>query len=124
MSIVYCGAPIHIYMQHLTPRQTLRSTYIYIALLCIRWGLVQDFKIKKEIPIEIKILSMIPKLRRISPQSFVLRKYKKFHQKSQLKILKEKFAVSQHTRFEVSQNKGQLPSDNYKIQMLGMCCSL
>ena len=56
----------------------LRCTYIYIyicdtlpldnpkihlhtALPYITWGLIQDLKIKKEIPIEIKILSVIPK---------------------------------------------------------------
>ena len=54
--------------------------HIHIALLYITWGLIQDLKIrrKKEIPIEIKIVSGVPKLRRISPQSFILRKYKNF----------------------------------------------
>ena len=28
MSIVYCGAPTHLHMQHLTPRQPLRSIHI------------------------------------------------------------------------------------------------
>ena len=34
-SVVYHNAPTYIYMQHLTPRQTLRSTYIHIALLYV-----------------------------------------------------------------------------------------
>ena len=37
----------------------------HTALLYITWGLIWDLKIKKEIPIEAKILSRIPKLRRI-----------------------------------------------------------
>ena len=32
-------------------------------MLYITWGLIQDLKIKKEIPVEIRITSRIPKLR-------------------------------------------------------------
>ena len=39
--------------------------HLHTALPYITWGLVWDLKIKKEIPIEVKILSGIPKLRRI-----------------------------------------------------------
>ena len=28
MSVVYCGAPIHLHLQHLTPRQPLRFTHL------------------------------------------------------------------------------------------------
>ena len=62
--------------------------HLHTALPYITWGLIQDLKNrkKKEIPVEIKILSGIPKLRRISLQSFALREYKNsHHQKSPLK---------------------------------------
>ena len=50
--------------------------HLHIALPYITWGLVQVLKIKKEIPIEIKILGEIPKIK--EKESFVLRKFKNF----------------------------------------------
>ena len=72
---------LHIYIYiYMTPYPwTNLKIHIHIALPYITWGLVWDLKNrKKEIPIEIKIVNRIPKLRRISPQSFVLRKYRNF----------------------------------------------
>ena len=69
--------------------------HLHTALLYITWGLLWDLKIKNEIPIEIKILSGIPKIR--EGGIIYIEKIQKFyHLKSQLKIL-GKLPVSQHT---------------------------
>ena len=109
-SIVYRGAPTHIYICHTLPLDNLKI-HIHIALPYITWGLIQDLKNRKknEIPIENKTVSGIPKLRRISPQSFVLRKYKISSSEIPVKDCERKILlVSQHTRFEVLQKKEQL----------------
>ena len=50
--------------------------HLHTALQYITWGLIPDLKIKKEIPIEIKILSGIPKFKK--EESFLLRRFKNF----------------------------------------------
>ena len=57
---------LHIYIGYTLPLDNLKI-HLHTSLPYITWGLIPDLKIKKKIPIEIKILSGIPKLRRIPP---------------------------------------------------------
>ena len=75
MSIVYHGAPTHIYICNTLPLDNLKI-HLHTALPTITWGLIWDLKIKKEMPIEIRILSEVPKIK--EKESFVLRKFKNF----------------------------------------------
>ena len=101
MSTVYCSAPIHTHIYiyiyiyiyvcvcvcvcDTLPLENPKI-HLHTALLCITWGLIWDLKIKKELPIEIKILSRIPKIR--EGGIIYIEKIQKFyHLKSQLKIL-------------------------------------
>ena len=61
MSIVYCSAPTFT-LVNLTPRQALTKDS-HLALDYITWGLIWDLKIKKEIPVEIRIASGIPEIK-------------------------------------------------------------
>ena len=64
---------IYIYICNTLPLDNSKI-HLHTALPYITWGLIQDLKIKKEIPIEIKILSVIPKNKK--DESFVLRRFK------------------------------------------------
>ena len=97
MSVVYCGAPKHIYICNTLPLDN-RKIYLHTTLPYITWGFIWNPKIKMEIPIEIKNFELDSKI-------ICIEKVQKFyHLKSQLRIW-GKLPVSQYTRFEVLQKK-------------------
>ena len=87
MSAVYCGAPTHthiyiyiyiyIYMCDTLPLDNLKI-HFHIALPYITWGLIQDLKIKKEIPIEIKIFEWDSKIEKDSSIIICIKKIQEF----------------------------------------------